>query len=313
MRRSTFQFVLLAFVFLIAVAVAPTFAQDQEWKGPAKLSGKVVDAQGKGIKTAFVKLRLGSTGTGPLDIKVKSSGEFEAKGLAAGEWKIEAQAVNYLVVRVSVQLTEQGNAQPVQLTLVAFAEPPLTKEQQQTLDQADGLLKAGKFAEARAGYEQVLTARPDVVLINRSIAFTYGSEGNNAAALKYLDKVLEKTPGDADMLQAAISAATDLGDLNRAMVYVSRLNFAQVTEPNLLVNVSISMMNKQQPEDALKLLGTIMQNFPQYPLGYFYSGLARLRMQNIPEGRADLEKFVSIAPPETPQVKQAQDLLSKIK
>lgn len=312
MRRSNFLFVSLAFVFLVAVAVAPALAQE-EWKGTARLTGKVVDAQGKGVKNTFVKLRFGATGTGPEDIKPKGNGDFEAKNLAAGEWKIEAQAVNHLVARASVQLTAQGNAQPVLLTLVAFAEPPLPKELGQTYEQAEGLLKQGKFAEARAGYEQVLAARPDVVLVNRQIAFTYGSEGNNAAALKYLDIVLEKMPGDSDMLQAAVSAATDLGDLNRAMGYVSKLDFKQVTEPNLLINVSISMMNKQQPEDALKLLGAIMENFPQYPLGYFYRGLAKLRMQNIPEGKADLEKFVSSAPPELPQVKQAQDLLGKLK
>jgi hypothetical protein len=46
---------------------------------------------------------------------------------------------------------------------------------------------------------------------------------------------------------------------------------------------------------------------------YYYRGFARLKDSKNAEAKADLEKFLELAPPTSPQVAQAKDLLAKIK
>ena len=54
------------------------------------------------------------------------------------------------------------------------------------LARGDQLFRQGDMPGARAEYEKILEARPDVVQVHRSIAYTYGREGNHAKALEHI-------------------------------------------------------------------------------------------------------------------------------
>jgi len=178
---------------------------------------------------------------------------------------------------------------------------------------AEGLYKAGKFAEARVEYMKVLEAHPEFAGINRAIAFTYGREGNHVEALKYLDLALAANPNDPLLLQLAAASATSRSDYPRAMEYLAKLDDSTLTDPEILVSAATNLINKQQTTYAITLLDRIIARFPQASDAYFLRGFAKLQGDKTAEGKADLEKYVAMAPPDAPQLAQAKQLLAKLK
>ncbi len=301
---------------LVAVgllATAPTLSA-QDWKGSGRIAGKVVDDHGKPVANAVVKLRLVQAGnTGP-DVKTDSKGEFSSLTLRGGTWNLDVEAPGYVAQKLSVQLPAgEGRVPPVTVTLKADVAGAQQKELQGVLAKGDELYKAGKFAEARAEYEKVLAARPDLVMVHRSIALTYGRQEDYANALKELDIVLAKDPGDPALLQLAMDAALKTGDPARAAQYLSQIDMAKVTDPTPIVNLAIDALNKNQPKIAVQALDPLAAKFPQDPDAYYYRALAELQLQQMDKAKADLEKVLPLADPGSKEAEQAKSLLAQLK
>jgi len=286
-------------------------AQDQEWRGKGRITGKVLDEAGKGVRDAIVLLRHAELMAGP-NVKTNRSGEFDARDLKAGEWLIRAQVEGYLVEQQSVMVPESGRAGPLEITLEVDRTAEQFAELQDALAEGDELFKAGQFAAARAEYEKVLTARPDVVAIHRSIAYTYGREGDHAKALEHMEIFIESEPANVEILQLATASALELKDADRAMDYLGKIGDDQVMDPDIFVNFAITMINKAFNPQAITLLDRVVTKFPGAPMPYYLRGMAKLRMSNNGGGKADLQKFVEIAPPDSAQLQQAKDILAKI-
>jgi len=75
----------------------------------------------------------------------------------------------------------------------------------------------------------------------------------------------------------------------------------------------VNLINKNRTADAIQVLDRVIAHFPAVPDPYYYRGFARLKDGKNAEAKADLEKFLTLAPPTSPQVAQAKDLLAKIK
>jgi hypothetical protein len=274
------------------------------WRGDAQVSGKITDEAGKGIPEAKVTFIFATSNDG-FFATTKKNGDFSAKDIKAGEWRVQIEAPNFVTVRRTVTISDSKNP-PIDVKLKRDNSPEL-------ISTAEGLYKAGKFAEARVEYMKVLEAHPELTGINRAIAFTYGREGNHLEALKYLDAALASNPDDPLLLQLAAASATERSDYPRAMAYLAKIDDATMSDPDVLVTASISLINKKQSAHAITLLDRAVARFPQAPDAYFLRGFAKLQAGNNADGKADLEKFVSIAPPDAPQMPQAKDLLAKLK
>ena len=275
-----------------------------ELKGKAELSGKVTDDKGKGVGDAKVTLVMTEVGKG-FSISTKGNGSFKAKDIKPGEYKVQIESPNFIVVRQTVTVAEAKNP-PLDVQLKRDNSPELVAK-------AEALYQAGQLTEARTEYLKVLEAHPELTNINRAIAFTYGKEGKHAEALKYLDAALAANPDDLLLLQLAAASATQINDFPRAMGYLDKIDVATLIDEDPLVNAAINFINKQHSAEAIAVLDKAVTRFPDLPNAYFYRGFAKLQSHKNPEGKADLEKFVSMAPPEAPQLAQAKDLLSKIK
>ena len=109
--------------FLFAVpSVLPQAPQDN-----ATLTGDVLDASGKGLSNAAVLIKAEPKGT-TRNLKTDANGHFEATGLAAGDYKIEASAIGFTSVTRSQQVTA-GSANELSITLaVAAISQELTVE-----------------------------------------------------------------------------------------------------------------------------------------------------------------------------------------
>ncbi len=274
------------------------------WRGDAQISGKITDEAGKGIPEAKVTFIFGPSNDG-FFATTKKNGEFSARDIKGGEWRVQIEAPNFITVRQALTVGDSKNP-PLDVHMKRDNGPELVAA-------AEGLFKAGKFGEARAEYMKVLDLHPELTGINRAIAFTYGREGNHAEALKYLDLAIASNPNDNMLLQLAAASAMQVGSYPRAMAYLGKIDESTLSEPDALVNASVNLISKQHPIEAITVLDRVIAKFPQAAEAYFYRGFARLQVDRVPDGKADLEHFLSLAPPDAPQGPQARDLLAKLK
>jgi tetratricopeptide (TPR) repeat protein len=274
------------------------------WRGDAQVSGKITDEAGKGIPEAKVTFIFTKSNDG-FFATTKKNGEFSAKDIKAGEWRIQVDAPNFVTVRQTLTISDSKNA-PVAVTLKRDNSPEL-------LTKAEALFKAGQNAEARAEYMKVLEAHPDLTGINRAIAFTYGREGHHPEALKYLDLALAANPNDVILLQLAAASAMQVSDYPRAMGYLSKIDEATLDDPAVLADAAVNLINKNRTADAITVLDRVIGRFPAAADAYYYRGFANLQAGKNADAKTDLEKYLSLAPPAAPQVAQAKDLLAKIK
>jgi tetratricopeptide (TPR) repeat protein len=300
---------------LMLMSAAPALAQRMRagdsfkekvaaWRGDAQVSGKITDEAGKGIPEAKVTFIFTKSNDG-FFATTKKNGEFSAKDIKSGEWRIQVDAANFVTVRQTLTISDSKNA-PVAVTLKRDNSPEL-------LTKAEALFKAGQNAEARAEYMKVLEAHPDLTGINRAIAYTYGREGHHPEALKYLDLALASNPNDVVLLQLAAASAMQVSDYPRAVGYLSRIDEATLDDPAVLADAAVNLINKNRIADAIAVLDRVIGRFPAAADPYYYRGFAKLKAGNNVEAKGDLEKYLTLAPPGAPQAAQAKDLLATIK
>jgi tetratricopeptide (TPR) repeat protein len=274
------------------------------WRGDAQVSGKITDDAGKGIPEAKVTFIFAKSNDG-FFATTKKNGEFAARDIKAGEWRVQIEAPNFVTVRQTLTIADSKNP-PLAVQLKRDNSPEL-------IAKAESLYKAGKLTEARAEYLKVLEAHPDLTGINRAIAFTYGREHNHAEALKYLDLALANNPNDSILLELAAASSLEIGDFGRAMGYLTKIDETTLAEPDALLNASVNLIKRQQTSSAITVLDRVIVRFPDGPDAYFYRGFARLQADHPADAKSDLQKYLSLAPPGAPQLAQAKELLAKLK
>jgi Flp pilus assembly protein TadD len=272
------------------------------WKGNATVKGKVVDDAGKAVAGAKVTFVLTAMNSG-FFVSTKKNGEFEAEDLKAGQWRLQVDAPNFIVLRKDLTVAEKNNA-PVVMVVTRDNSPEL-------LTRAESLFKEGKDAEARAEYMTVLAAHPELTAINRAIAFTYGHEKNHPEALKYLDVALAANPNDATLLQLAAASAMEISDYPRAMGYLGRIDDATLADPDLMINAAMNLLNRRRSADAAVILTRVIGRFPTAAEAFFYRGYASMQAGKLADAKPDLEEYLKIAP-SGPLAAQAKDMLSRI-
>jgi len=273
------------------------------WRGDAQISGKITDETGKPIADARVTFIFAKANDG-FFATTKKNGEFSAKDIKGGEWRVQVDAPNFITVRQTLTLSDSKNP-PLAMQLKRDNSPEL-------LVKAEGLFKAGQNSEARTEYMTVLAAHPELTAINRAIAFTYGREKNHPEALKYLDLALASNPNDETLLQLAAASAMEVSDYPRAMGYLGRIDEAALADPDPLLNAAMNLLNRRRSADATAVLLRVIGRFPEAADAYFYRAYASIQANKPADAKPDLEKYLALAPA-GPQAAQAKELLGTIK
>jgi len=302
---------------VIVLAMLATSAMAQA-RGNARLSGKVVDDQGQPIPDVTVRAQM----TGQTDVlsgKSDKKGEWQIKGAANGEWKVELSKSG-LETTVEVVEVKADNAPPLTVTLAkkGAAAPkadPMVEVNAQVKTAAE-LAQAGKIPEARKIYEDLLAKYPQIYQLEGFVARTYAAENNVPQALEHLKINLEKEKDPAQLTELKLFQAELLmesGDKAGAGAILSAIDLKDVKDPYTFINQSISLINEKKGPEAVDLLTKLIAQFPTTNELYYYRGRAYIASEKLDEARADLEKFVSLAPnaKETADAKKILEQLKK--
>ena len=297
---------------LLALSLAA--AASAQSKGKLRLTGKVVNEAGQPIEGADVRAaKKGEAVPQMFSTKTNKDGEWSIRDIAAGDWVIEAMKEGIGVAEATETLTDTDKDKVVTLTIKPKVDPNV--ELQKMHQQAVQLAQAGKPAEARKIWEDLLAKNPSMHMFHGLIGTMYAAEDNPAKGLEHLKIVLEKDPGNVDYQVLSAELMMDLGDKDGADKILNSVDLTKVKDPRAFINSAINKINtgdKAQAEIAIQSLDKLIPQFPNEHMLLYLRGRAYLAATKHAEAKADLEKYVAVAPPTAPQVADAKKLLEQL-
>jgi tetratricopeptide (TPR) repeat protein len=319
---------------LLAAASVPVWGQS--WAGRGRLQGTIKDEAGKPIQGATITLRKGNDrvdpkADGPKPISTDKSGKWAILGLANGPWGILIQKEGYQDSEGQINVEEFpiGPVQPVNITLKKPSQeaiqaaqaaqakqgPSAGAQAKASLEQANALLAQGKYAEARAAYEEGMGKLEDKSLhpaIYRAIADSYYKEGKTKEAIDTLKKSLEIAPNDPDTLQLIVNLLASAGREEEAKTYMAKLPQGTKVDPAIGLNVGIKAFNEGKMDAALKEFNEVIAGNPGLADAYYYRAMVFLNKNQNAQAKADLNKLLELDP-NSKFAKDAKDFLKELK
>lgn len=301
----------LFILFTVIVSLSGS-AFAQGWRGLGRIAGKVTDESGAPIQGVTVKAFLPEE-KGGLDVSTGKSGEWTLSGISRGLWQIDFQKDGYESRKITVAVSEMSRLPPVEIVLAKAASvvDPNVLIRERLLE-ANALIQSNRFAEARAMYDALIAAYPEAWQIHPLIARTYSGENQFDKAIEHLRLGLAGDPGNIEMTLLLGNILIEHGDAAEGRQLIESVDETRVNDPYTFVNVGIVLLNQDKPADALGFFDKAVTRFPGHPDAYYYRGLTHLQMDKTAEARADLVKFLELAP-EAPEAALAKKILDQLK
>jgi tetratricopeptide (TPR) repeat protein len=294
--------------FLLACVLAALSAAAQS-RGNGRIEGKVEDDQGQPAADVVIRAQM----AGQADIvqaKSNNKGEWRLNNLGAGEWTVEFHKDGFEVNRVKVTLGANERKPPMTVALAKPVDPNV--EIQAEAKKALELAQGGKFAEARKVYETLLAKYP-TIQIHPFIARTYAAEKNYDKAIEHAKLGLAAEPDNVDTKLLLADVLMEKGDKAEAQKLLASIDMTKAPDPVSFINAAITLINDQKADDAIALLDKVIAQWPQQAEPFYYRARGYIAAKKMPEAKADLEKYVSMARPDSPQLADAKKLLEQLK
>jgi predicted Zn-dependent protease len=149
--------------------------------------------------------------------------------------------------------------------------------------------------------------------LNAFVASTYESEKNFDKAIEHMKILVEKDPADIDMKTYLAELYTQKGSRDEAQKILESVDMTQVKDPTIFINLAIGSINAGKSDDAIAILDKVYKQFPSQSNILYYRARAYIVAKKLPEAKADLEKFVSLATPDARELPDAKKLLEQLK
>ncbi|HUM03076.1 MAG TPA: tetratricopeptide repeat protein [Thermoanaerobaculia bacterium] len=303
----------------ILLAAFPAAAQD--WKGKGRVEGRVTDPDGKPIVGATIKLRVPNRPNDGPDVKTDSRGRWACGGIRGGDWKITIESPGYLPGDIVIPVSEVQRLNPVEYKMAPAPKgapeqasssglPPEVLEAVKTGNDA---LAEKRWADAAAAFEKVLPSAPDNVGLLMALARAYSGAGDNEKAVEMIRKVTDKDPSNWAAWMLMANLLLDKGKLDEARAALEHVPPQAVTDPNIFINVGILFLNQKRTDEAEGYFTKAVDIAPGQFDGYYYRGLARVTLGKNAEAKEDFQKVVALAPPDSNEAKEANQLLEALK
>ena len=233
-KTSTDGVLLIAALVALAIVVATTGpAAAQDWRGGARVTGRVRNLDGEELPGATVAMRVADRPQeGPPAVVTDERGRWSLTGLAPGRWEITFEVDGYLSSQGWVTIPASGVVPPVEVELRSLKEisPSFYEGNPSTirrwLEKGNDLLRQGYYPEARAEFAKALPvmpveSRPEVL---RAMARAHYLEGEIDPAVSVLERALRIDPEDGTSRQLLMALREDQGRRREAEEFLERLD-----------------------------------------------------------------------------------------
>lgn len=300
---------------LLAALLFVTAAAAQDWRGMGRVGGKVVDDDGKPVAGVAIKATLPRSGNRGPESKSNAKGEWAVGGIAGGEWALEFTRDGFETRTITVPVMEASRLPPMEIRLTRLAPPVADPnvEIREKLIEAAELMNTKQFAQARTIYEDLAAKYPQVKQFRPLVARSYYGEGNKPAAIEHLRKALAEDPANVEVTLLLGNTLMEVGQADESRKILASIDESKITDPTVLLNAGIALLNDKKHDEAVQWFDKAVIGFPSHPDGYYYRGITYLSLGKTPEAKADLEKYVSLAPADAPELATAKKILESLK
>jgi len=317
---------MLLLVVVALAAGAPGWGQS--WAGRGRLQGQVKDESGKPVEGAKITLRKGTDRVdpktdGPAPLTTDKNGKWATLGLAQGTWGILIEKEGFIPSEGQAPVNEFGPAQPINVVLKVIPKEVIQKAEQESaagqaksaIERGNALLNEGKYAEARASYQEGMAKLEDKALhpaILRAVADTYYRENKSDQAIETLKQALALAPDDVDSLRLIVTLLVAAGREPEAQTYMAKLPQGTTIDPNTILNLGIKAFNDGKMDQALIEFDRAVKENPSLADAYYYRALVYLNQDKKPQAKADLQKLLELDP-NNKYAKDAAEMLKDLK
>lgn len=338
--RKPKRSVLLALAVFCLLPMAAEVASAQDWKGRGRISGTVKTADGEPIKDANVHIYYkGNEGEGPNVLTTNKRGKWSYMGLTSGAYTVVVEAAGYVGVESQIRVNEYSPPPPPLDVKMRTTDSRPSEEGDRLMalvTKGNELMVAKQYPEARAAFEEVLTAieddaqkRPLLV----AVAGTYLEEGQTALARERFLGLIETSEDPAEKvgllqnvarsyyveknvdqsvatLEQALALAPDDPDSTRLIVdillaagrekdaepYMARLPEGEKIDPNALLNLGIGAYNDGDMDTALEKFNKVLAAYPDNADAHYYLGLVHMGKMKNDLALASFGKMLELQP-----------------
>jgi hypothetical protein len=248
-------------ILVLGALVVPTDAQD--WKGHARVDGRVTDAQGVPLPGATVSIERPSGEKGP-HVTSNAEGEWVFDGIASGSWTIAVSAPGFRTARLGVHLPDESSwVAPPEVQL--DREPPPAPEPSESDPTSEEVPPApGGDRRPPGGAADIRTAL-DEGRVARAGDLAAGLRTDDPSAVPLLVEV------GAALLQAG-STADAVACLDRALEAAPR-------SPEARYRRALGLLALGRPAEARRDFETLLELAPDGP----HAAKARLALDELSE------------------------------
>jgi tetratricopeptide (TPR) repeat protein len=310
---------------LLVLAVVTSGLPAQEGRGQGRLIGSVVDEAGNPVAGAKVTLRYEEYNN-TLTTNTNDNGQWGFIGLGRGTITLTVEKEGFAQAVVPLQVSGiRQNPQPKIILKKESEESAiegLSDSSRDMLRQGKTLFEEKKFAEAAALYQKFLEANPALYQIRISLAncemelqeydtaiadYQKAVEGLNAEPPEKRDDKLiahlYANIGEAYLGQNKFQEAEDY--------FIKSMDISP-SDSALAYNLAEILMQAGKPEGAIRYYEMAIQIKPDWPKPYLKLGYAWLNKGDNQKAVESFKKFIEIAPPDDPDLNQAQDVIKTL-
>lgn len=153
----------------------------------------------------------------------------------------------------------------------------------------------GDIKKAISNYKKVLSINDKHFDALLELGTTYSLE-KNKAALPYLQKAMELSPSNPDIIFELGNYHRFQGNDNEAFDYYKKVILLDQQYTDAHINAGMIHMENKAHENANKLFNIAVETAPSYPSAYYYRGLSYANLGDNDKAKADLEQALILAP-----------------
>ena len=293
--------VALGLMFVASAAIAQM--------GTGRVSGTVKDQEGNPIEGATVTAQAGDSGR-VLEAMTDERGRWAILGFRSRAYDFSVQAPGFMPYNYQAPMRQAGKNPDMDLILERAQMGRSAGTGGGILAEAQELHQAGRFEEALAKYDELLTTDPTVYQINLNRAAVLRELGRPDDARAAFQIVLDQEPGNAAALVSLGEMAMADSDMNGALAFWEQA--VDSTEDEVIpYNVAQISFQNGETEKAIEYYMIAADRRADWAEPFVQIGIVYLNMGDFPAAAEQFEMAIEVEP-ESAAAAQAQAMLDAL-
>ena len=267
----------------------------QDYKGKGRVSGLVVDQDGKPIEGVKVKLFSLKVKSG-FEIVTDAEGKWTAAWICGGSWNVDMDKSGYMPAKRSMEVSELSRNPELKTVMQKAQGPVFTEELKETLGKANRIFEQKDYPGALNAYNDILAKFPDLYILWKNVGNCYFAQEQYDKAEEAYKKTLEKNAGDTDALQAVGNCYFNRNQTEQALEWYGKIQFEKIADPAVLYNIGLNFFKSSKFEEALKYFKRSTEVQKDFEDGYYHLGLTYTSLGKKEEAVATFELFLKLFP-----------------